>query len=176
MAAEKQPQNIPLNNPIGKNKILLQPPVLRLARFSIKNTPHVQSIEEKDPVTWFQSTFLSGAIWEGNNDGRKSQLSSNSRAELGSAQGAQNRRLQLWRMVTNLKLSTCLLIPTKPLNRWDDGDELCYIRKTRLSKHLHRNLSWLQWPALASSSVIALMDFHYNACRSKLLHQPSLWI
>lgn len=54
---------------------------------------------------------------------------SNNKAELGSTQGAQNRRLQHWRMVTNLKLSTCLLIPTKPMNRWDDGDELCYIRK-----------------------------------------------
>lgn len=44
MAAEKQPRNTPPNNPIGKNRILLQPPVLRLARriFSIKKT-HLMS-------------------------------------------------------------------------------------------------------------------------------------
>lgn len=87
MAAEKQSQNIWLNNPVGKNKILRQSLVLILARriLSIKkNTPHVQSIEEKDTVTWFQSTLFGRAIWEGDIDGRKSELNPSNRTELGS--------------------------------------------------------------------------------------------
>lgn len=36
--------------------------------------PHVQSIEKEDTVACFQSTFFSRTIWEGDNDGRKSNI------------------------------------------------------------------------------------------------------
>ena len=65
--------NILLINLIGNNNILLEPPVLILARRILflnkkkktttkRTAPHVQAIEEQDPITWFQSTLLSRAI------------------------------------------------------------------------------------------------------------------
>lgn len=41
---------------------------------SIKDKPHVQSVEEEDAVAWFQSTLLGRTICEGERGDRQSHI------------------------------------------------------------------------------------------------------